>query len=190
MRWAREPRTEERNAAGRHGHADTVPIDFAPSSTAADSLRYEVRPPSLFGDDGHPSSRRGLRSWLPTLSGMREWLNSGWQASLQSPADLYGRDALPVAAARLAFIEALGDVDGHAARDLAGRARCARTLRELWHLRNELFTLVSIHHCEHIAHTRLATLNRWFPMRDPGTMRHARPGAGGTRHSPMEGLER
>lgn len=190
MRWDRGRRTEGRVAADTHGHADTVPLGFAPSSTAADSLRLEVRPPSLFGDDDHPSSRQGLRSWLPSLSGMRDWLNTGWQSSTLSPTALHGRDALPVAAARQSFLEALGDIDGRAARDLCSRAGRARSLRELWHLRNELFTLVAVQHCESIAHARLAALNRWFPVREPAPVRHLRPGQPASRHATTEGFER
>lgn len=187
MGWGRGQRTDGQVSDGANGHADTVPLDFAPSSAATDSLRFEVRPPSLFDDDDHPSSRQGLRSWLPSLSGMREWLNTGWQASTLSPAALHGRDALPVAAARQCFLEALGDVDGRAARDLCLRAGRARSLRELWHLRNELFTLVAVQHCESIAHGRLAALNRWFPMRDPAPLR---PGTTASRHATLQGFER
>ena len=41
------------------------------------------------------------------------------------------------------------------------------SLRELWHLRAEVFSLVSLQHSQHAADTRLAQLNRHFPSRSP-----------------------
>ena len=45
----------------------------------------------------------------------------------------------------------------------------ARSLRELWHLRSELFSLVSVHRGQHDAQARLNALNRHFPIRAAGS---------------------
>ena len=181
MRSTRWTKGQERQAAGRPGFDDTTPVSSSTASadpasaslSAFDSTRLEVCPPSLFGDDDLPGRSR-FGAWWPSLNGLRDWLATGWlpstQAEPMSRTDPLGAtgDASRVRAARLAFTTALQDIDSDAAHDLAGRAREAATLRELWHLRNELFTLVSIHHCERVGHARLAGLNRFFPVRSQG----------------------
>ena len=70
------------------------------------------------------------------------------------------RDALP--AARLDFADALFDVRSPAAYDLLSRIAVTRSLHELWHFREEVFSLVSRRHTQTEAAQRLATLNRHF----------------------------
>ena len=70
------------------------------------------------------------------------------------------RDALP--AARLDFADALFDVRSPAAYDLLSRIAVTRSLHELWHLREEVFSLVSCRHSQDEAASRLASLNRHF----------------------------
>lgn len=166
--------------------------------TGRPNSRLEVCPPSLFGDDDLPARSRFGAWWPTTLNGLRGWLATGWLPSSQgepSPAaaDPLGEvgDASRVRAARLAFDGALHDIPGAAAEDLARRARGAVTLRELWHLRNELFTLVSIHHCESVGHARLDSLNRFFPVRPQGAApRRAWPFTVSARHHSAARLDR
>jgi hypothetical protein len=82
------------------------------------------------------------------------------------------RAAAPQQADRLAavrgeFCQSIADIHGPDAHDLTLRMRYARTLHELWHLRTELFNLVSLHHSQDEARCRLALLNRHFPCRAP-----------------------
>lgn len=109
-----------------------------------------------------PRSARS-RGWLLVL---RRWLHSGWPAS--GVATLSG---LPTAEmlerVRQEFIEALEDLPPFAADALLDRIHFARSLRELWHLRAEVFSLVSLHHDQAEADERLAWLNRHFPTRSP-----------------------
>jgi hypothetical protein len=70
------------------------------------------------------------------------------------------RDTLPNA--RLDFADALIDVRSAAAMDLLSRIAVTRSLHELWHLREEVFSLVSRRHSQDEAQRRLATLNRHF----------------------------
>ncbi|WP_418320900.1 hypothetical protein [Piscinibacter sakaiensis] len=159
------------------GFEPTIPSRPAgPETTSSLRSRFEVCPPSLFDDDFGPS-RSGLRSLLPPLTTIRQWLATGWYSTDQVPRRVSGIDPHFIRAdeklrsARQAFVAALADLDNEAAAELANRARDAHTLRELWHLRNPLFTVVSIGHCEQIARDRLADLNRHFPIREQAPAR-------------------
>ena len=70
------------------------------------------------------------------------------------------RDTLP--AARLDFADALFDVRSPAAYDLLSRIAVTRSLHELWHFREEVFSLVSRRHTQDEAASRLTALNRHF----------------------------
>ena len=65
------------------------------------------------------------------------------------------------------FIDILADLPAAAASALRARIDQTRTLRELWHLRTELYTVVALNHSQHEAERRLAQLNRHFPTRAP-----------------------
>ncbi|MBL8302567.1 MAG: hypothetical protein JNM26_07330 [Ideonella sp.] len=198
MRSIRRTKDQERQgAAPWPDFVETTPLGPATEAvgspeTSPQNSRLEVCPPSLFGDDDLPTRSRFGTWWPTTLNGLRGWLATGWLPSSQgesSPAaatDPLGEsgDVSRVRAARLAFDAALHDIPGAAAQDLAHRAREAVTLRELWHLRNELFTLVSIHHCESVGHARVASLNRFFPVRSQGAApRRAWPFTVSARHA-------
>jgi hypothetical protein len=49
--------------------------------------------------------------------------------------------------------------------DLLLRAQHARSLRELWHLRSELYTLIARRASQHEADARLSRVNQHFPSR-------------------------
>jgi hypothetical protein len=68
---------------------------------------------------------------------------------------------------RAEFCLALADVGEPDARVLIQRMSHAATLRELWHLRPELFHAVALRHSQDEADRRLARLNRHFPTRAP-----------------------
>jgi hypothetical protein len=71
-----------------------------------------------------------------------------------------------LAAARLDFDEALGDIRTPAALEVRSRIATARSLRELWHFREQVFSLVSLRHDQARAAGRLAELDLHFPRRD------------------------
>ena len=71
-----------------------------------------------------------------------------------------------LAAARLDFDEALGDIRTPQAIELRSRIAVARSLHELWHFREEVFSLVSRRHDQARAAGRLAELDLHFPRRD------------------------
>ena len=107
------------------------------------------------------------RAWSSRLS---DWLGaSGWRVSRVDGASSFGQrgrlDAL--AAARLDFADALFDVHTVAAGVALDRIAVTRSLHELWHLRGEVFDLVSLRHDQAAAERRLQDLDRHFAKRSP-----------------------
>lgn len=81
------------------------------------------------------------------------------------------QDAAPapsrLPAVRMDFMATLADIDSDDADILRGRIRGTHTLRELWHLRAEIYRVVGVAHRQSEAETRLALLNCHFPTRAP-----------------------
>jgi len=125
--------------------------------------RLESCPPAPFG---HQS---GFMDRL--LDRLIDWLGEGFER--RANADLASNDSQPPAGitplpvVRLEFAEAVADVPTRAADELAHRIHQARSLRELWHLRADVFNVVSCHCDQAQARSRLARLNRHFPARAP-----------------------
>lgn len=106
--------------------------------------------------------------------GLRDWLNTGWDVSAPSPlvgeptpsvAAPNGHTTTIVADIRQEFTHALADIDDAQARALRAQIDSARSPRELWHLRSAVYNLVATQHSESQAQTRMARLNRHFPLR-------------------------
>jgi hypothetical protein len=105
----------------------------------------------------------GFRAWL--LRTLRE-------AAGFRPDGAHLRDAVEPADTVLAatqgeFGEALAGVPAWQAAAMRERIRRAKSMRELWHLRVDVFSLVALHHSQSEAEDRLAWLNRRFPTRGP-----------------------
>ena len=115
-----------------------------PASLTA--IRIDVCPPDVC------PPRDGL--WRTT----RRWL---------SRADAGTARALrtPLARARAEFVRATEGLASNDCGDLVRRAQHARSLRELWHLRSELYTLIARRASQHEADARLARVNQHFPTR-------------------------
>ena len=123
------------------------------------SDRTTVCPPAPTRD--RVSRRRALRNWL--ISG---WRDAGLGLQLldrQEPP----RHATPLGVVRLEFSAALRGIRTQQAGDLESRICCAASLRDLWHLRADVFNLVSQHRDQTEAAARLSALNRHFPSRTP-----------------------
>lgn len=120
---------------GRH----PAPVETTTQRTS----RIEVRPPAAWG--------QADSVW-----------NSLWEWLRQSD-DPGQRPVRTLEAARLDFCLALGDLTTRDAADLLRRGEHARSLRELWHLRAELYSIVARHRNQPEADRRLALLNRHFP---------------------------
>jgi hypothetical protein len=114
-----------------------------------------------------PPQEAAPRAWSNRLS---DWLGvSGWRVSRVDGASSFGQrgrlDAL--ATARLDFADALFDVHTVAASAALDRIAVTRSLHELWHLRGEVFDLVSLRHDQAAAEHRLQDLDRHFAKRSP-----------------------
>ena len=72
-----------------------------------------------------------------------------------------------LAATQAEFADALNGVPPWQAAALRERIRRANSMRELWHLRVDVFSLVALHLSQAAAEERLAWLNRRFPTRGP-----------------------
>ncbi len=125
-------------------------------------------------------NRRSFRSTLSMPTGQRVEVrppslchapDNAWQRLmfwLLAPAP---QDAAPplnrLPAVRDDFVTALADIDSFDGRVLSDRVAMARSLRELWHLRADVYRLVAISHNQAVADERLAELSRHFPTRAP-----------------------
>jgi len=112
-----------------------------------------------------PPQEAAPRAWSTRLS---DWLGvSGWRVSRSDFVSSFGQrgrvDAL--ASARFDFADALFDVHTVAAGAALDRIAAARSLHELWHLRGEVFDLVSRRHDQSEAGCRLGELDRHFAKR-------------------------
>jgi hypothetical protein len=102
--------------------------------------------------------------------------DSLWTAALRwlVGGDVDAAPALrtPLERARSEFVaalEGLAEVDHNG---LLQRAQHARSLRELWHLRSELYTLIARRSSQVEADVRLARVNQHFPTRAQRTGTH------------------
>ena len=110
--------------------------------------RIEVCPPSLLQLPG--SAWQRLLSWL----------------MVPSPLDGAPRPNR-LARVRADFLATLDDIATEPAETLRQRVQQTLSLRELWHLRAEVFRAAALAHSEAEAERRLALLNRHFPTRAP-----------------------
>ena len=117
-----------------------------PKSAAPTTSRLNVCPPDV--------CPQADSLWAATL----RWLVGG---------DVEAVPALrtPLERARTEFVAAMAGLLETDPHGLLKRAQHARSLRELWHLRSELYTLIArrISQCE--ADVRLARVNQHFPTR-------------------------
>lgn len=113
--------------------------------------------------NGQPPARArsGLRDWI--ISTLPPRLGAGPQRLSGEPSN----GGEPLADARRDFIEALIDIRTQQAGDLLRRIRGARSLRELWFLRTEVFNLVAHHRDQAEANQRMAVLGAHFPRQVP-----------------------
>ncbi len=124
---------------------------------AETSRRLEVCPPALL-ILAAPGWRASLRGWLDT-----GWHRPAGSTPVRTPVRT--RDAM--GEVRQEFLQALSDIRTQQVGMLQERIRIARSMRELWHLRPEVFKLVALRFSQGEAECRLDRLNRHFPTRAP-----------------------
>jgi hypothetical protein len=107
-------------------------------------------------------------------TGLIDWLSTRWRTpspSLSGSAppslDAAGADEERLDQVRDEFLHMLDGVRSDDAALVQARIRFARTQRDLWHLRPELFRLVALQFSQAEAQSRLDLLNRHFPTRSP-----------------------
>lgn len=154
-----------------------MPSSHLRSKPAAAPARVEICPPAL--QRPRPGWRQRLLDWLAG-----SWPEATAEADEIDDEPVVARGVTPLEAARDEFAQALADIVTGAAIDLGMRVRRARSLRELWHLRTEVFNVVSRHAGQGEATERLQRLNRHFPVRAP------RSGFGGFDAAPHLGTLR
>jgi hypothetical protein len=119
-------------------------------STLSDpsSLRMQVCPPSL--RHAPATAWQRLMFWL------------------LAPAPFEAAPPLSrLPAVRTDFLATVADIDSDEADRLRHRIAGARSLRELWHLRSDVYRLVGLVHSQSEAERRVALLARHFPTRAP-----------------------
>jgi hypothetical protein len=120
------------------------------SSTQPDRRRQELAPPMLF-----TRTRPAWRSWL---TGFWYWL---WDLDdVPQPAPSTGLSRI-----KAEFNSAIWDLQSSRATQVRGMVEQARSLRELWHLRAEVFKVISVHRGQMEAQTRVDVLDSHFPVR-------------------------
>ena len=115
-------------------------------SAGPTTLRMNVCPPDVC------PTRASL--WSRAVS----WLVGG---DTGTPAVL----RTPLERARSEFVAAMDGLLESDHNDLLHRAHHARSLRELWHLRSELYTMIARRISQQEADARLARINQYFPTR-------------------------
>lgn len=135
------------SAASRAAAPDTGTPEWAPSS----SFRKEVKPPSLFA--------RTEPQW-------RRWLATAWHW-LWDDQDLeeHPRVLQGLSHVRTEFLSVVWDLQSYAATNTRESINQARSLRELWHLRGDVFSVIAVHRGQAEAYRRLESLNQHFPVR-------------------------
>ncbi len=115
---------------------------------ASSRLRGEVPPPAML-----PSPVSG---WQRLIG----WIVSAGTDEGRVPI---GR----LSAVRAEFVSMLDDLDPGRTAMLRQRIAKAASLRDLWHLRSDLYSAVSLQHSQTEAERRVSTLNRHFSGRQP-----------------------
>ncbi|MBH1985749.1 MAG: hypothetical protein I8H76_00300 [Burkholderiales bacterium] len=129
--------------------SDDAPVDLDEIKLGA--RRTEVSPPSRFA-----SSPPLWRTWL---SRAWRWL---WDLE-ESPRAL--APATGLRAIKNEFNAALWDLQSLRANQVRDQIETARSLRELWHLRADVFKVISTHRGQIEAQLRLDSLDSHFPVR-------------------------
>ena len=119
-----------------------------PSTLSAASTRLGVTPPPL----RHAPDSRWNRLFF-------------WLLAPTSRDAAPSLDTLPEV--KFEFGRAIADIDHERSAAVAMRIARARSLRELWHVRLDVYNLVALQHSEYEAEQRLSGLNRHFPGGTP-----------------------
>lgn len=129
--------------------AETSVVEDLPSGL--ETRRVEVAPPSLFARS-HPL-------WKAWAVGFWQWL---WDLEDAPPAPAATTGLRKI---KSEFNSAMWDLQSVRANHVRGLIEQARSLRELWHLRADVFRVISVHRGQIEAQLRLDALDSHFPVR-------------------------
>ena len=125
-----------------------ITLQRTPTTGGLGDARFEVRPPSL--------RQPPLSRWRRALF----WLLAPTQPDAAPPPSGLSR-------VRTDFQACVADLAAVDSGPLWDRIARAQTLRELWHMRAEVYRVVALSHSQLEAERRLEHLNRHFPTRAP-----------------------
>ncbi len=127
--------------------ADSGLGDWATTSTP----RTEVRPPSLFA--------RSQPMWRRVMVSAWNWL---WD---DENLEDHPRVLQSLNQVKTEFLATVWDLQSYSAAQVRENVTHARSLRELWHLRADVFRVIAVHRGQAEANRRLDALNRHFPVK-------------------------
>lgn len=135
-------------AAVHQAPAPEAPVqEWAPSS----SFRKEVRPPALFA--------RSQPQWKRWVATAWHWLWDDEDLE-EHPRVLQGLNQV-----KTEFLAVVWDLQSYTATRARESITQARSLRELWHLRADVYRVIAVHRGQAEANRRLDSLNRHFPVK-------------------------
>ena len=141
--------TSIRGGAAVQVQQDATAAEFTPSGLG--QRRAEVVPPHLFF--------RSRPAWQAWATRFWDWL---WELDDARP------QAMPLIGLRKVkaeFCSALWDLQSMRANQVRDTIERARSLRELWHLRADVFRVIAVHRGQIEAQQRLDGLDSHFPVR-------------------------
>lgn len=153
-------------ARPHRGHMRLLKPVKGPDASPSQARRVEATPPALF--------TRQRPAWKATLIDFWCWL---W--------DMDDMPREPVAVTGLAKVKtefngALWDMQSLQANAVRDQVEQARSLRELWHLRAQVFKVISVHRGQIEAQVRLAGIDAHFPVKSSRRVEETRSGHGST----------
>ncbi len=146
-----------------HSRTATQTTQTAQSMSMGAAGRAEVLPPSRFASQAPVLLRWVSQCW--------RWL---WDLDAPAPKPAPISEIRQI---RAAFHAALMDMQSAKAYQVRYQIEASRSLRELWHLRADVFEIVAENRGEGEAKRRVAVLNRHFPdgpARSPRETRSAK----------------
>jgi hypothetical protein len=152
-------------AGGRDGGAPGVRVCHLAEITSISGgagRRAEVAPPSLFS--------RNRPAWKRVVIDFWCWL---WDIDElpRRPATTSGLGKV-----KAEFNAALWDLQSLHANEVRDHVEHARSLRELWHLRAQVFKVISVHRGQIEAQLRLDGLDAHFPVKSSRRQDESRAG--------------
>lgn len=126
-------------------------VQTAPGALDVTPRRPEVTPPSRFTRSAPVGVLWAQRFW--------RWL---WDMD-EAPRELAPASGLR--GVRSEFVAALWDLQSLRANQVRDQIGNARSLRELWHLRADVFKVIAVHRGQMEAQLRLDALDSHFPVR-------------------------